>query len=150
MKYDNYESNREYFIEYQKTSIKAKEARKRYYEKNKDKWKIANINYRSTKEGRINTRYNDIKCRAKRKGIEFSLIREDFKWPEQCPILGIPIDFFAEGNSDNSPSVDRVDNTKGYIKGNVIFISNRANRIKNDSTIEELEKLIVYLKKVLV
>jgi hypothetical protein len=35
-------------------------------------------------------------------------------------------------------SLDRIDSSKGYIKGNVWVISLRANRIKNDSTPQEL------------
>lgn len=39
---------------------------------------------------------------------------------------------------DDSYSLDRIDSSKGYIKGNVWVISLRANRIKNDSTPDEL------------
>lgn len=39
---------------------------------------------------------------------------------------------------DNSYSLDRIDSSKGYVKGNIWVISLRANRIKNDSTPQEL------------
>lgn len=42
---------------------------------------------------------------------------------------------------ENSPSIDRLDNTKGYVKGNINIISWRANRIKSDATLDELEKI---------
>jgi len=45
-----------------------------------------------------------------------------------------------------SPSIDRIIPSKGYVMGNVKFISYKANRIKNDSNIEILEKLINYMK----
>ena len=39
---------------------------------------------------------------------------------------------------DDSYSLDRIDSSRGYVKGNIWAISLRANRIKNDSTVEEL------------
>jgi len=47
---------------------------------------------------------------------------------------------------DNVPSVDRIDPTKGYIKGNVEVISWRANHLKNNATVEELEAIVNYMK----
>ena len=42
--------------------------------------------------------------------------------------------------SFNSPSIDRIDSNKGYIKGNVRIISLRANMMKNDANLQELEE----------
>jgi len=47
---------------------------------------------------------------------------------------------------DNSPTLDRIDNTKGYTKDNIIIVSFKANTIKNSATIEELEKVLQYYK----
>lgn len=97
---------------------------------------------------KTNKRYNmwvGAKKRAKKKGFEFNL--ELFDIPQildLCPVLGIPI-IINEGKtapSDNSPSLDRIDSTKGYIKGNIRIISNRANRIKADATVDELRKVL--------
>ena len=86
-----------------------------------------------------------LKKRAKQKGFDFDLTLDDIpQIPSVCPVLGIPI-IINEGNhwpTDNSPSVDRIDSTKGYIKGNIRIISNRANRIKADATIDELRKVL--------
>jgi hypothetical protein len=49
-------------------------------------------------------------------------------------------------NRINSPSLDRINNNLGYVPGNVIVVSDRANRIKNNATIEELEKIVNYYK----
>jgi hypothetical protein len=53
--------------------------------------------------------------------------------------LGITIS--TNENKNHSPSLDRIFPELGYTKGNVRVISWRANWIKNNSTIEEIEKL---------
>ena len=82
------------------------------------------------------------------KNIKFDISENDLILPDICPVLGIPLQIW-EGNGprDNSPSIDRIDPKKGYIKGNVCIISMKANRIKNDATVEELEKVLQWLKK---
>ena len=57
-----------------------------------------------------------IKTRAKRKNISFDIEVEDIIVPNECPILKIPLHYECR---ENSPSVDRIDNSKGYIKGNI-------------------------------
>jgi len=57
--------------------------------------------------------------RAKKKGLIFSLSEEDIIIPSTCPLLGIPIMKGDKKISPNSPSLDRIDNTKGYIKDNI-------------------------------
>jgi hypothetical protein len=77
--------------------------------------------------------------RAKKKGIEFSITKEDVIIPEFCPVFGMRLETSpGVGRSDASPSLDRIDNTKGYLKGNVIVVSWLANRIKSDATVEQL------------
>ena len=84
---------------------------------------------------------------AKKRGLEFNLDRSDIIIPEVCPVFDIPL-FRGKGRLvDNSPTIDRFDSTKGYIKGNIDVISWKANRAKSDSTVEDLEKVLVYMKK---
>ena len=87
------------------------------------------------------------KHRAKQKGLEFSIELSDIIIPEVCPILDIPL---QQGgyNSPNSPSLDRIDNTKGYTKSNIQVISHRANTLKSDASLEELKLLVNYLQKI--
>lgn len=72
------------------------------------------------------------RARAKRKGLEFDITEADVLVPTHCPILGIPLFKVGCKQTDNSPSIDRRDNNKGYIKGNVWVISYRANHLKGD------------------
>jgi hypothetical protein len=85
------------------------------------------------------------KYRAKMFGMLFNLSIEDVQIPKFCPVLGIELNWSVgkKGNAarGNSPSLDRIDNAKGYIKGNTLVISHRANCIKRDATISELRRL---------
>ena len=63
-----------------------------------------------------------------------------------CPVLGVELMFGGTGSiKDNSASIDRFDTTKGYVQGNVWIISYKANRMKSDATVEELEKVYDYM-----
>jgi hypothetical protein len=86
-----------------------------------------------------------VRDRAKRKGLEFSITRDDILIPTHCPILGIELFNTPRRKTDNTPSLDRIDNTKGYIPGNIHVISDRANRIKSNATVAELELIVNYL-----
>ena len=73
------------------------------------------------------------KSSAKTKGLENTLNIEDIVIPEYCPVFGYKL--LKDGIEDNSPSVDRVDNSIGYIKENIRIISWRANKKKSDLTL---------------
>lgn len=86
------------------------------------------------------------KQRAKEKGLEFNIDLEDIILPERCPLLGIPL-YTSEGQATgNSFSIDRLDSSKGYVKGNVWVVSKRANTLKGNATLEELELLVHNLR----
>lgn len=87
------------------------------------------------------------KYNARRQGISFSIPFNEVFFPTHCPVLGIELNFFAEGCQENSPSFDRLDSSKGYEIGNVVVMSWRANRIKNDGTLEDLKKIVNFLEK---
>jgi predicted RND superfamily exporter protein len=123
--------NPEKYKEYHKTYRKKNAAK---YKEYIGKWQLKN-----------NEKYiiTSIKSRAKKLGIEFNIDATDIKIPPVCPILGIPIlkEFKGDGNKGpraTSPSLDRIDNAKGYVKGNVHIISNKANVMKNSATPKEL------------
>ncbi len=89
------------------------------------------------------------KARARRFNLPFNLTREDIVIPENCPILGIPLDTQTKkGFCYNAPSIDKIVPELGYVKGNIIVISWRANRIKCDATIEELRALAEFYSKI--
>lgn len=91
-----------------------------------------------------------IKHRAKKKNMEFDLTYEDLILPKECPVLGIPIIVslgYEARVKHECPSIDRLDSKRGYTKDNIRVISDRANRIKRDSTIKELEAVLKYMRE---
>jgi regulatory protein YycI of two-component signal transduction system YycFG len=99
-------------------------------------------------EWRLKQLINFSKQRTKKNKLEHTLTLEELKeiYPtnNKCPVFGITFEW--GGNQSNSPSIDRIDNDKGYTKNNCQVISARANSIKSNATIEELESVVNYLK----
>jgi hypothetical protein len=60
---------------------------------------------------------------------------------DACPVLGITLDYVRTGRGlhDNSPTLDRIVNERGYVPGNVLVVSFKVNRMKQNATVEELE-----------
>lgn len=79
------------------------------------------------------------KTNAKRRGCEFNLEKSDIIIPTHCPYLGIELSYNKkDGKKSNYFSIDRIDSTKGYVKGNIQIISKQANIMKSNATIEQL------------
>lgn len=80
------------------------------------------------------------KMRCKENGREFNIEVSDIVIPDVCPVLGIPLNMNSgkSGAYRNSPSLDRIDNSKGYTKGNIQVISQLANAMKCHATNKEL------------
>lgn len=94
------------------------------------------------------------KRRAVTKGVPFTITLSDIVIPERCPILGIPLKIGVHGfrmhefgGEEDSMSLDRIVPDLGYIPGNVSVISWRANRLKNNATLEELEALVAWMRE---
>jgi hypothetical protein len=87
--------------------------------------------------------------RAKKKGIEFNLELSDVVIPKVCPVLKIPLTAGSSSGGPRgcSPSLDRIDNTKGYIKGNVQVISHKANTMKHCADNNELILFANWIKR---
>jgi hypothetical protein len=142
---------------YNKHKEKIKEQAKEYYYENKEKVLQTIYLYREENKETIrekgreyyrrkpeNRMLNRARARAKKQGLEFNLTEEDIKIPTKCPLLGIEL-FVAEGRKsvkDNSASLDRIDSSKGYVKGNVWVISHKANTMKSNATLEEMKTLV--------
>ncbi|MGZ2448490.1 hypothetical protein ACVIRO_001244 [Rhizobium ruizarguesonis] len=83
--------------------------------------------------------------RAREQGVQFSISKVDLIFPERCPVLDIPL-FRSRGKpTDNSPTLDKIIPERGYVPGNIQIISYRANRIKNNATVDELQRIAAYM-----
>jgi hypothetical protein len=135
------------YTEYRKIYAKTnpyKEAQKRYKSTSeyKEKMRLWQKNWRKNNWGKY--MLNSLKnYSAKRKNLPFNLTIEDTVLPEVCPVFKTP---FVFGDVNYRPEFDRRIPSLGYVKGNVRIISGRANRLKNDATIEELQNIIDYMK----
>lgn len=87
------------------------------------------------------------KANAKAAGKEWNIDFGDLLFPTHCPVLGLELDYFSEVRQENSPSFDCVDPSLGYTKGNVVIMSWRANRIKNDGTAKEHRLIASFIEK---
>lgn len=100
---------------------------------------------------RLGLMIQNARHRARAKRIVFNLrIGDLLPYPTVCPVLGITIDYAAKRTPaapDTSASLDRLDNNKGYTKENVRIISYRANRLKSDSSIQELRAIVEYMEQ---
>jgi len=101
----------------------------------------------------IRCKINKLKTKAKNKNIPFDITKEYLQsiYPKNstCPLLKIPMLFNKDRPKFNSSSLDRIIPKLGYIKCNVIWISYKANTIKNNLTLDEMKILLNNWKNIL-
>jgi hypothetical protein len=95
----------------------------------------------------IHSIWKKAKDRAIKHGLDFNIEESDIIIPEICPILEVPLEFGTKGSYEHTPSLDRIDNSKGYVKDNVWIISKKANSMKNSATPEELSTFCRNIQK---
>lgn len=113
------------------------ESQKRYYQNNKEKILEQQRNSRSKTASKMIYRAKE------RNKFPVNIDRDDLLsiWPKDnlCPILGIEMVVGNDyGGRGTSPSLDRIDSSRGYEKDNIQIISCRANIMKSDASEEEL------------
>lgn len=92
------------------------------------------------------------KNQAIKKGIPFTVELDDLEQPEYCPVLGLKLNYAWGGKNGKATdpckaTIDKLDPSKGYVPGNIFIISWRANKLKSDMTLNELEKILTYMKE---
>lgn len=93
---------------------------------------------------------NAARERAKKSGHACTITVDDISIPEFCPLLGIKLERNKGGHvRPSSPSLDKIKPELGYVPGNVWVISHRANMLKSDATVQELQMLTERLARVL-
>lgn len=100
-----------------------------------------------------NTLYKQFLIRmqfAKRHNIPFTIDFESIEQPKFCPVLGIELNYnWSSDHLRNSAkaTLDKVIPELGYVPGNVFVISWRANKLKSNMTLDELQKIMNYIKE---
>jgi hypothetical protein len=130
----------EKWLEMHRASKKKQRAngRKKYDKRNDQPWKTYIC--------------SNARLRARKAGLEATIRPTDLVWPTHCPVLGIELAYpqrngeGGDAKRPDRPSLDRWDNTKGYVPGNVFVISFRANVLKSNATYDELMRICDYAK----
>ena len=157
---DYYENNKDRVLERTREYTKTDDAKKvaqRYRTTHKDQVKYYQQRYRednkeqfamwNKKSYYLDLRrrlYNGAKARSKQKGFVFDLCLSDIIVPDVCPVFGVPF-VWGAGINDYSPSLDRIDSSLGYVKGNVAVISTLANKLKSTATPQQLLQIVDYI-----
>lgn len=91
--------------------------------------------------------HNIRSSQCRKRSIPYDLTEEYLKtiWTEKCPITGNTFVLYDKTHPD-LPTLDRIKPELGYVKGNVVYISSRMNRIKYDASFEELFKLAEWIQ----
>lgn len=115
----------------------ASEWMKKYRREHKEQLAVYSKNYRETH--REEFIWRGAKSASKRRGIEFSIEISDIVIPKYCIYLGCRItNTINDSRQGTNSSIDRIDPSKGYVKGNIQIISDLANRMKSNATEEQL------------
>lgn len=93
--------------------------------------------------------------RAKEKGVPCTITWKDIEYREICPLLGIKLNWgFTTnegGRNIDTPSLDRINPSLGYVPGNVCIISTLANMMKSSASLDQLKtfysNIFTYMKQ---
>lgn len=130
----NKEKRREYYLR-----------RREYYLEQNKQWRDTNKEHRAAHASKKHRErkqnhpelylWKYAKARSAYDNLEFDLELSDIVIPEVCPYFGTP---FRMNDKEWAASLDRIDSSRGYTKDNIQVISYKANKMKNNATVQEL------------
>lgn len=89
----------------------------------------------------------DARRRAREQGVPFDLVLTDIVIPIRCPVLGLRLRKNEGRAGHNSPSLDRLIPSRGYVSDNIVVVSQRVNTLKRDATLAELQAMVRFYKR---
>lgn len=97
----------------------------------------------------FSTFLESLKGRCKKKNIQCTVTVEYLQsiWHPRCPITNMELVWEHDPENDASAELDRFNPLKGYIDGNVSWISRRANMLKANASINEIESILLFMKQ---
>lgn len=96
---------------------------KEWVKKNPEKIKRYYLESKKDKQRNIQRKYRSYKASAKKRNLDFDLTLNDFKWFWQKPC-------YYCNDKIEIIGIDRIDNSKGYIKDNVVSCCLTCNKAK--------------------
>lgn len=129
------ECSRAFDRKYYAENVDRLRGKKNYRPHHWQRYRNTILKYRSTPNGWAKMALSRARARARKKGWEFDITQNDLTLPDQCPFFRKK---FIMGHRDWNPSIDRIDSSKGYVKGNIQIISAKANQMKSDGTLDDL------------
>lgn len=105
---------------------------------------ISKARYKShKKESPFKWKCTRAKSRAQSLKLAFDLTPEYLEsiWTGICPVLKVELEWDTDRSNPNAAELDRILPEKGYVKGNVAFLSRRINKIKSDARYHEILSL---------
>jgi len=102
----------------------------------------------------VSYKLRNIMWRAKRRSREnnlpFNLTLEYMRtlYTDICPVFGFPLNYTREKITPDCASLDKFIPDLGYVPGNVHIISVRANLLKKDASVSDIEKLLNWMKSI--
>ena len=96
----------------------------------------------------LGRRLHKAKDRAKKQGLPYNVTKEHVEeiWTGYCPVFGTKLDKFAKRFEKGGYQLDRIHPKLGYVIGNLAWLSDRANRLKDNMTVDEAEMIFKFLK----
>lgn len=97
----------------------------------------------------VKSAYTHAKSRAEKFGLPFDLTRAYISsiLVDECPVFGTSFVFQGAGVANlQSPTLDRLDPLKGYVRGNVAVISRFANNVKSNATSEQVARVAAWMQ----
>lgn len=105
---------------------------------------------RTDHDWRIKQLIQQAKRRASKKNLPFDLtlenVKKKFPAGNRCPVFGFELTWGNSGFRETSPSIDRIDSSKGYTCDNIQVISWKANRLKSNFTLADIEALALFMR----
>lgn len=100
--------------------------------------------------------FNRIKDKGIYRGYEWDLTIDNLMdvaddQNRVCALSGVPLEFNGVGRTSVTASLDRIDNSKGYIHGNVQWVHKDVNRMRNifsvDQFVEICKRVVAWHEK---
>jgi len=103
--------------------------------------------YRRSPVGHRNAALSNARARARKKGVAFTICKDTLpRCPPKCPCCNIEMQIGDEnGGRSTSPTLDRLDPSRGYTQFNVLWICHRCNTRKGEWTPGEMYAMADWL-----